>query len=180
MKILVIPDVHLKRWMFEKAAEIMREGAADNAVCLMDIADDWNKQWQLEMYQDTYAAAIRFAEEFPDSLWCYGNHDISYEWQYRETGYSPIAAYTVCSKLNVLRETLPDKRQIGFVQRVDNVLFSHGGILQSYVDQFVPQNIEVSIDTVIRKINRLKPHELWRDDSPLWYRPGYGGEKFGR
>ena len=40
MKVLVIPDVHLKPWMFFQAAELMRTGAADRVVCLMDIADD--------------------------------------------------------------------------------------------------------------------------------------------
>ena len=39
MKVLVIPDVHLKPWMVEGAAEIMRRKEADLAVCLMDIAD---------------------------------------------------------------------------------------------------------------------------------------------
>ena len=43
MKVLVIPDVHLKPWMFERADKIMEQGAAERAVCLMDIPDDWNK-----------------------------------------------------------------------------------------------------------------------------------------
>ena len=41
MKVLVIPDVHLKPWMFEQAAVLMRAKQADRAVCLMDIPDDW-------------------------------------------------------------------------------------------------------------------------------------------
>ena len=40
MKVLVIPDVHLKLWMFQRASELMKETGADRAVCLMDIADD--------------------------------------------------------------------------------------------------------------------------------------------
>ena len=40
MKILVIPDVHLKPWMFHRASELMKEIKADQAVCLMDIADN--------------------------------------------------------------------------------------------------------------------------------------------
>lgn len=43
MKVLVIPDVHLKPWMFEQAAVLMRAKQADRAVCLMDIPDDWGK-----------------------------------------------------------------------------------------------------------------------------------------
>ena len=40
MKVLVIPDVHLKPQMFRQAAAIMNTRAADRAVCLMDIPDD--------------------------------------------------------------------------------------------------------------------------------------------
>ena len=91
MKILVIPDVHLKPFMFDQAAQLLKKGEADRAVCLMDIADDWGKQYEIYLYVQTYDAAIRFAKEFPDTLWCYGNHDLSYPWQCKESGYSPIA-----------------------------------------------------------------------------------------
>ena len=50
MKILVIPDVHLKPWMFVRASELMKETEADRAVCLMDIADDWRQQFNLDLY----------------------------------------------------------------------------------------------------------------------------------
>ena len=50
MKALVIPDVHLKPYMFKKAAEWMRKGVADRAVCLMDIPDDWNREYDIELY----------------------------------------------------------------------------------------------------------------------------------
>ena len=49
MKALVIPDVHLKPWLFDRASEILNIKTADRAVCLMDIADDWNKQFQTEL-----------------------------------------------------------------------------------------------------------------------------------
>jgi hypothetical protein len=37
VKVLVIPDVHLKPWVFDRAEEIMDAGTADKAVSLMDI-----------------------------------------------------------------------------------------------------------------------------------------------
>ena len=73
MKVLVIPDVHLKPWMFERARKLMKEGVAELALCLMDIADDWRQEFNLDLYMQSYDAAIAFAKEFPDSLWCYGN-----------------------------------------------------------------------------------------------------------
>ena len=41
MKVLVIPDCHLKPWMFAQADAIVKKGIADKAVCLMDLADDF-------------------------------------------------------------------------------------------------------------------------------------------
>ena len=64
MKVLVIPDVHLKPWMFEQAAVLMRAKKADRAVCLMDIPDDWGKEYDIALYEQTYDAAIDFAKEF--------------------------------------------------------------------------------------------------------------------
>ena len=51
MKVLVILDVHLKPWMFERAEEIMKKKMAERAVCLMDIPDDWNQEYNLELYR---------------------------------------------------------------------------------------------------------------------------------
>ena len=53
MKVLVIPDVHLKPWMFDRAAELLKDGAADRAVCLMDIPDDWRQEFNLDLYVQT-------------------------------------------------------------------------------------------------------------------------------
>ena len=70
MRVLVIPDVHLKPWMFDRAAALLNNGAADKAVCLMDIADDWRQQYNLDLYEQSYDAAISFVKAFPDTLWC--------------------------------------------------------------------------------------------------------------
>lgn len=67
MKVLVIPDVHLKPQMFRQAAAIMNTRAADRAVCLMDIPDDWDREYDIALYEETYDEAIRFAARFPDT-----------------------------------------------------------------------------------------------------------------
>jgi len=51
MKVLIIPDVHLKPFMFKQAAELMERGIAKRAVCLMDIPDDWDKQFDISLYR---------------------------------------------------------------------------------------------------------------------------------
>lgn len=51
MRVLVIPDIHLKTWIFDRAEKIIKDGKADRAVCLMDIPDDWNMEFQIERYK---------------------------------------------------------------------------------------------------------------------------------
>ena len=187
MKVLVIPDVHLKKWLFDRADEILKEGKADQAVCLMDIPDDWNMEFQIELYKETYNRAINFAKEHPDTLWCYGNHDLSYPWGRLESGYSPYAENIVMSKLEELESVLPNPSQIGIVQRIDNVLFSHGGLTEEYVswlDKRLFQTmhlsanlLEADIDDVIEIINETTQDNLWNDRSPLWKRPQYSDIK---
>ena len=89
MKVLVIPDVHLKPWMFERASEIMEKGTVERAVCLMDIPDDWNQEYNLELYNETFDAAIAFAKKYPSTLWVYGNHDLCYLWDERGERVQP-------------------------------------------------------------------------------------------
>ena len=173
MKVLVIPDVHLKPWIFHRASELMKNKTADLAVCLMDIADDWRQQFNLDLYIQTYDAAVRFAVDFPETLWCYGNHDVCYLWNQRETGYSKIAPWTVCEKLRMLRESLPDKKQLAFIHRIDNVLFSHGGLAEAFVRRYVPSEQHDDVDAVVSMINGFGLGEMWEDLSPVWYRPQY-------
>ena len=169
MRALVIPDVHLKPYMFAEAAERMSRGVADCAVCLMDIPDDWGREYDLELYVQTFDAAISFAKEFPDTLWCYGNHDLCYLWNERESGYSRAAAYTVRNKLEELKDALPSENQLRYIHRIDDVLFCHGGILQAFVEENVENT--GSVDETLAEINAMGPEQLWCSASPIWYRP---------
>jgi hypothetical protein len=92
--------------MFDRAIEIMKTGAAEKAVWLMDIPDNWGKAYNLGLYEETFDAAVRFQKAFPDTLWCYGNHDVSYPWGELESGYSIYAEHIVISKLNELERSL--------------------------------------------------------------------------
>ena len=177
MKILVIPDVHLKTWLFDRAEGIMISGKADMAVCLMDLPDDWGMEFQIDKYRDIYDRAIAFANTFPDTIWCYGNHDLSYPWGYLETGYSPYAENTVISKLEELKNTVTNSSQINIIQRVDNVIFSHGGLSEDYVSWLDEGLLDADIDDVLDAINTAPEDYLWNDESPLWLRPQYNDRK---
>ena len=156
MKVLIIPDVHLKPFMFKQAAELMERGIAKRAVCLMDIPNDWDKQFDISLYEETYDAAIRFAKKYPDTAWCYGNHDLSYVWHKLETGYSPMAAYTVQKKLIDLKEVLPEGNLIKYVHRIDNVLFSHAGMSKDFVNLHVPKSKYDDADDVLDYVNHMQ------------------------
>ena len=177
MKVLVIPDVHLKPWMFERADKIMEQGAAERVVCLMDIPDDWNQEYNLELYMETFDAAITFAKKYPETLWAYGNHDLSYIWNEMESGYSPAAAYTMAMKLNELACALPEGNEIRYIQKIDNVLFCHGGLLDYFVKKTVPAEKYHDVDEVVRIINGLPREYMWSDVSPIWHRPQYTAVK---
>ena len=180
MKILVIPDVHLKPWIFDRASEIMDSGIADKALCLMDIPDDWGKARDLQLYEETYDAAIRLQKKHPETLWCYGNHDLSYEWGQAESGFSSAAILTVRRKQNELRTAIADKNQIAYIHRIDDVLFLHGGLTHSFVRYYAPDIDYDNTDAVISRINSLGFREIWDDASPVWFRPQYNKEKMYR
>ena len=177
MKILVIPDVHLKPWMFDRASEILNSGAAEKAVCLMDIPDDWGQEYNLGLYEETFDAAIRFQKEFPETLWCYGNHDLSYEWLQYESGFSSVAIPVVQKKLSELRRELPDRSQMAYIHRIYDVLFLHGGLTHAFVKYYANDVDYDDTDAVIEKINLLGRNEMWDDASPLWFRPQFYNEK---
>ena len=175
MKILVIPDVHLKPWIFDGAENVLQKKKVDNIVCLMDIPDDWGQERNIVLYVETYDRAIAFAKNHPDSLWCYGNHDLSYIWHAMESGYSYYAEDTVYEKLKELRRILEDRERLKYIHRIDNVLFMHGGLTDEFVKAFSKPSHYNDVDKVISDINSFGKERIWQNYSPVWLRPQYGG-----
>jgi len=170
MRVLVIPDIHLKTWIFDRAEAILKEGKADRAVCLMDMPDDWDMEFQIELYRKIFDRAIEFARNYSDTLWCYSNHDLSYPWGRLETGYSPYAERTVMSKLEELESSLKEPAQLAIMHRIDNVLFSHGGLTVVFLRWLDEELLEANIDEVVAAVNEAPLDYLWNDESPLWLR----------
>lgn len=111
--------------------------------------------------------------DYPDTLWCYGNHDVSYPWGRLKTGYSPYAERTVISKLEELENSLKSLAQINIIHRIDNVLFSHGGLTADFLKWINADLLFADIDDVIAAVNDASHDYLWNDKSPLWLRPQY-------
>lgn len=168
--------------MFERAAQIMRSGEAERAVCLMDIPDDWDEQGNIELYIRTFEKAFSFLREFPETLWCWGNHDLSYPWLRYESGYSLIAARIVREEINEFCSRLPERRRLAYIHRIDDVLFMHGGLTERFVRK-ITGRVRFSkshgdyIDAVVDAVNSLDSGLIWENDSPLWYRPQIESEK---
>lgn len=182
MKTLVIPDVHLKPRIFDRAAAILKTGQAQIAVVLGDLVDDWNQDCNIALYKQTLNRAIEFAKEFPEALWCYGNHDLSYIGRMEQSGYSFSAQHTCESGLKILYALIcrfsKNNPPVGIIQRVDDVWFSHAGVTEDYALRLVGTNKHPDgsswaedEDTIFNFANGDNIQSLWHDDSPLWARP---------
>ena len=173
MKVLIIPDVHLKPWIFDRAVSVMENEECERAVCLGDIVDDWGCQHDVELYEKTLKSVIDFAERYPDTLWCYGNHDLSYLWeQHDHPGFSDDAQDIVCSYFNSLEDMVGQSGGLAIIHRIDNVLFSHAGLYRGFVEYWL-KNVSDDIDDIIYAVNNLGDDVLWDVESPIWIRPQY-------
>lgn len=171
MKIIVIPDVHPKPWMFERASELMDEEKLDGADCLMDLPGDWGHGKDFDLYIETYDAASRFAAAYPETKWCWGNHDLSYKWGLDQSGYSSAMQGTVRGLQGRMADLLPAGNPIRYVQRIGSVIFSHGGLSDLYVREAAPSIKGNDVDGALDRVNSRGARYLWNDESPIWLRP---------
>lgn len=171
MKVLVIPDVHLKPEIFDYADRILNRGDADCAVVLGDLVDDWGKDKDLALYSETMKRAAKFAAKHPDTRWCLGNHDCSYMWRRLETGYSPDAEQVVITGFSDLYGALPDERRPRYMWLIDDVLFCHGGLARFFAAEHSPDMNDAQ--KTVDAINKLGMSDMWTNLSPIWLRPQY-------
>ena len=123
-RVLVIPDVHLKPWIFDMADRV-DENSYDDIVILGDLVDDWGKGNDLDAYNETLDRAAEFGKEHDQSLWCYGNHDVSYLWDAMESGYSVQARINRMGKQELWRDNSPiwARPQVDFYRMFRDDLF---------------------------------------------------------
>ena len=170
-KVFVIPDVHLKAWMFEKADEMITLGEYDRIILLGDLVDDWWQEHNLDLYSQTIEATISFLSAHPNSWLCYGNHDMSYVWQALESGYSPYARDLVVDGLRRIEMILPEGHA-AYIHRMDRVLFSHAGLMERFVLKHFGGGERVDIDLMLDRINHMGQESMWDPScSPIWARP---------
>lgn len=177
MRILVIPDIHLKAKIFDAADKILKSGLADGAIQMGDMVDDWGEEYNLSLYTRTLERAIRFQKEHPNTLWVMGNHDYGY-WQpnmgVKESGHSRFVEGEV---LTFLKELGRKGGVQKIMQVVDGVIFTHGGLKLDWVAERTPaeSHWEDELDFVYNLVNDATPEDLWTEHSPIWVRPQYDG-----
>lgn len=77
------------------------------------------------------------------------------------------------SKLEELENSLKSPVQINIMHRIDNVLFSHGGLTADFLGWLNKDLLDADIEEVIAAVNDAPHDYLWNDESPLWFRPQY-------
>lgn len=102
MKVLVIPDCHLKPWMIDEAIKIKEKYNVDTIVVLGDLVDDWNKQFDKDLYRETLDSIINLVKRYLETKICFGNHDFAYLHNLPCSGYSSYVNSLVISKLKEL------------------------------------------------------------------------------
>lgn len=179
-KILCIPDVHLKPWMFDRADRILASGQADRAVQLGDLVDDWGQQTNVGKYNQTMARVKKFYEDHPDTLWCQGNHDLAYyhpNMGIRESGHSTLAETDMYDWIVYLGAE-------GWHQEVlhiiDHVAFSHAGLTKTWVERqktLTSAPMSLQDEELLKLANYATTSELWLEDSPIWVRPQWNKQE---
>lgn len=71
-RVFIIPDIHLKPWILAEAEKQIAVGEYNTIVMLGDLVDDWNQQENLDLYQETFDAAVSFIQRHQNILFCYG------------------------------------------------------------------------------------------------------------
>lgn len=181
MKILVIPDVHLKPKIFDMADNILKAQLADGAIQMGDMVDDWGEEFNLSLYSRTLQRAIKFQKDHPDTLWVMGNHDYGY-WKpnmgVKETGHSKFVEGEVLTMLKELERCGGIQR---FMVVIDGCIFTHAGLTMDWVARHTPSDAhwDDELKFVAKLVNGASPHDLWEEDGPIWARPQMdGGELY--
>lgn len=175
MKILVLPDAHLKVPLLQKIDQLL-EGHPDwECVSLGDWCDDWGRP--PKDYEGFFRAFEELCCRYQNRIHlCWGNHDYGY-WSCPEkhAGYIRDAEEIVRFHLKALDLISP----IQVVHRFDTLLFSHAGISKEWVANY-KNEVDMYPDlSLIEYTNTRHADLLWGNGSPLWRRPTFNlGDTF--
>lgn len=179
-KVLVIPDIHLKTQMLDRAEIILKSKQADFAVQLGDLFDDWGAT--ATEYIEMSDRIQKFINDFPDTKLCWGNHDFAY---WRNISNLSGHQYWASPFVEQCLYDLMKKTELKICWQIGNVFFSHAGLAEDFTKYYCEKhNVKIkytsedfiagknfNADELVDTINSLDKDSLWSDDSPLWVRP---------
>lgn len=161
-KVLVIPDTHLKSKIFDLADKILETHEVDYVVQLGDNIDDF--YCYEEEYKAHNARMLIFKLGHPETVWLWGNHELSYILNRPVTGNIHAGA----KYAQLYKENFNPK----LVHIDGKVIFSHAGVFQNFLESVNLDKFKKA-ETVIKKLNKLDLKKVWSDNSPVWARHKY-------
>ena len=182
MKVLVIPDIHLKTKILDMAQDVLDRKfekfyferwneKIDEIVFLGDYFDDFYADYIA--YENMSKKFLEFLsnKSHPKTTILAGNHDYAYYANKWCTGHEEAFSHIVLDCLNKVDKDF----EIKIMHKIDNTIFSHAGLTTRWANKAIGLfGAEDNIDSIIYTTNiagRRKRSELWNDDSPIWTRP---------
>lgn len=131
-RVLVIPDVHMKKEVIEHGLTLARKYMADKVIMLGDYFDDWGVS--VYDYRDMIKYLKHILRTNPTLIPLLGNHELSY------LGF-PCSGHCKEAEKDVYDALYNDHRFL-FGVAIDGIFYSHAGVLLSWLkhNNLITQN----------------------------------------
>lgn len=174
MKVLCLPDCHLKIELLERVGQLLKQHPDWQCVSLGDWADDWQRS--PEEYQEFFNQFLNFCYYHQDNLHlCWGNHDYAY-WTKPGScsGYVADAKDIVRSAIYEIGESISN---ISTAYLLSTTLFSHAGVSQYAFNQYLRTVHNYPQLSFFEWLEEMLPRYALDLGFPLWYRPSNNPHK---
>lgn len=165
-RVLIVPDLHTNWWVIQHLTKIAKKKRVDWTVFLGDYVDDFDDTpgdnlamlAQLDLYRREHA---------PEVVFLLGNHEASYLWDKRCSGWTE-------EKATVLRPML-ERMDLHWAFKLNNWTFSHAGISRGWLETckrpLAPTEEELYAIGPTRNGFALRPGPLWMDKEEFYDEP---------
>lgn len=175
----VISDIHGRSNWIDPVTSVIDH--MDTLLIMGDYFDSFDITSDTQI--ETFRKIMNLKNSYPDKIVCLlGNHDYHYtdmtDNQY--SGYQPNMRYII---KNLLVPNI-ENGNIVLAHRINNVLFTHAGVTNTWLTNAVPFELKdedmVDVDVLLNDIFKHRPQVLdivistngrTRSNSPIWVRP---------
>lgn len=156
-KVLIVPDLHANWWVIPHLSDIARNNQVDWTVFLGDYVDDFGDTIKDNLA--TLAHLELYRKEMANTVFLLGNHEASYLWDKRCSGWTE-------EKAAVLRPVL-EQMELHWSFRLNDWTFSHAGISRGWLETckrpLSPTEEELYAVGPARGGFKIHPGPLWMD-----------------